>query len=437
MKRILMMATLVLVAVSCAKTPKNSPVPATVTLQMDGSDYLEKGVTIALRDQSSSAAYEATTDETGTATFNVLPGLYEAVTQFKKAGDGKAYVYNGVNSNVVVVKDAKNAFTIEIKESVTNQVVIKEFYFGGCTSLNTESNETGTFQNDSYVILYNNSDQPADASDFCFAAINPANSNATNKYREEGVLKYEAEGWLPAGQAIWWFETTVTIPPYSQILVAITGAVDHTVTYPGSVDLSNADYVCYDPESGFNKEKSYPAPSNTIPVANYLQTAPYSAGTAWTLSVSSPAFVVFKHSDPNGLSNDTAAYDNTGGTKFPCVKVPVESVVDAVEVYAAGQDDKNGKRLTADIDAGYIHFSNKLGYTLYRNVDVDATKAIPGNAEKLVYNYAGGTADIEDGSTDTSGIDAEASIKNGAVIIYQDTNNSSKDFHQRKVSSLK
>ena len=40
-------------------------------------------------------------------------------------------------------------------------------------------------------------------------------------------------------------------------------------------------------------------------------------------------------------------------------------------------------------------------------------------------------------STDPSGIDAEASIKNGAVIVYQDTNNSSKDFHQRKVASLK
>lgn len=429
-----MMATLVLVAVSCAKTPKSLTVPVTVTLQMEGSDYLEKGVTITLRDQSSSAAYEATTDETGTATFNVLPGLYEAVTQFKKAVDGKAYVYNGVNSNVVVAKDAKNAFTIAIKESVTNQVVIKEFYFGGCT-YTKQDGTTATFQNDKYVILYNNSDQPADASDFCFAAINPMNSNATNPYKVEGKLLYEADGWLPAGQAIWWFETDVTIPPYSQILVAITGAVDHTATYSSSVDLSNADYVCYDPESGFNMEKAYPAPSNTIPVANYLQTAPYSAGTAWSLSVTSPAFVVFKHSNPNSLSKDTAKYDNTGTA--PCVKVPVESVIDAVEVYAAGKDDKNGKRLTADVDAGYIHFSNKLGYTLYRNVDKEATEAIAGNKAKLVYNYAGGTADIEDGSTDTSAIDAEASIKNGAVIIYQDTNNSSKDFHQRKVSSLK
>jgi hypothetical protein len=89
------------------------------------------------------------------------------------------------------------------------------------------------------------------------------------------------------------------------------------------------------------------------------------------------------------------------------------------------------------VDAGYVMHMNKMGYTVYRNVDKAATEALEGNKEKLVYNYNGGTQDIEDGSTDPSGIDAEASIRNGAVIVYQDTNNSTKDFHLRKVSSLK
>lgn len=436
MKRFLILVTLVLIAVSCQKTPKNSPVEATVTLQMNGSAYLEEGVTVTLRDQNSSAAYESTTDETGTATFNVLPGFYEAVAQFKMAVDGKAYVYNGVNSNVTVAKDAQNAFFLPLVESVTNQVVIKELYTGGCT-YTKEDGSTASFQNDAYVILYNNSDQPADASDFCFAGAKPENSNATNKYRVDGVLSYESLGWIPAAQAIWWFETNVTIPAYSQIVIAIKGAIDNTATYPESVNLSNADYAMYDPEAGMNAEKTYPAPSDGIPTSNYLQTAPFSAGTAWTISVTSPAFFVFRHSNPDVLSEDTAGYDYTTGNNFPCVKVPVESIVDGIEVYAAGKDDKNNKRLTSAVDAGYIHFSNKLGHTLYRNVDKEATEAIPGNKEKLVYNYAGGTADIEDGSTDPSGIDAEASMKNGAVIIYKDTNNSSMDFHQRKVSSLK
>ena len=442
MKKILMMMTAVaLVAVSCQKTPKITPVPVTVTLEMDGNAYAEEGVNVSLRDLNTSAAYEAKTDETGAATFNVLPGFYEATTQFKKADDGKAYVYNGVNSNITVVQTGENKFSIALAESVTNQIVMKELYNGGCTYkiTNADGSDGGTktFQNDSYVILYNNSDQPADASDICFGFVLPYNSNATNKYLTDGKLMYDSLGWLPAGNAIWWFNTNVTIPPYSQIVVAIFGAIDHTATYPESVDLSKADFVMYDPEAGFNNAAKYPAPSANIPESNYLQTAPYSKGNAWSMSVSSPAFMIFKHDNPNGLSTDSANYDLTSGANAPCVKVPVASVVDAVEVFTEGMDDKNKKRFTSSVDAGYIHLSNKLGHTLYRNVDKEATEAIEGNKEKLVYNYAGGTTLNEKASTDPSGIDAEASIKNGARIIYQDTNNSSKDFHQRKVSSLK
>lgn len=75
----------------------------------------------------------------------------------------------------------------------------------------------------------------------------------------------------------------------------------------------------------------------------------------------------------------------------------------------------------------------KMGYTLYRNVDKEASESLEENKGKLVYNYAGGA----DSTTDPSGIDAEASLKNGARIIYKDTNNSSNDFHQRAKSSLR
>ena len=61
------------------------------------------------------------------------------------------------------------------------------------------------------------------------------------------------------------------------------------------------------------------------------------------------------------------------------------------------------------------------------------------NAGKIVYNYAGGTFDAatNSGSTDPSGIDAEASIAAGAHIIYKDTNDSGKDFHERTKASIK
>lgn len=434
MKKILIIiAALALVAVSCDKTPKNEPVGATVALTLDGAPYAEADITITLRELNGTAAYESRTDAEGVAAFSVLPGFYEATASFKVAEEGSLYVYNGVNSNITVVRDADNSNTLELTQSVTNQLVIKELYVGGCTS----DDGSKTFQNDAYVIIYNNSDTPADASKLCFAGIAPSNAHATNKYLVSGALSYASQGWLPSYQAFWWFETQVTIQPWSQIVIAMKGAIDHTATYSNSVDLSKADYAMYDPESGFNQEATYPAPSANIPTSNYLQTFPFSAGKAWTLSVMCPGFVMFQSDAPEALAQNSADYDLTLGDKQPTVKIQNADVVDGVEVFLIGKEETSHKRLTSDVDAGFVMHTNKMGYTVYRNVDKAATEALEGNKDKLVYGYADGTADIPSGSTDPSGIDAEASIRNGAVIVYQDTNNSTKDFHLRKISSLK
>ena len=93
-------------------------------------------------------------------------------------------------------------------------------------------------------------------------------------------------------------------------------------------------------------------------------------------------------------------------------------------------------RFTPELNTGYVALTNKMGYSIYRNVDKEATEALAENSGKLVYGYTGGTEDVN-GSTDPSGIDAEASIAAGAHIIYSQTNDSGKDFHQRKTASLK
>ena len=50
-----------------------------------------------------------------------------------------------------------------------------------------------------------------------------------------------------------------------------------------------------------------------------------------------------------------------------------------------------------------------------------------------MYGYTLGVGN----STDPSGIDAEASIKKGAHIVYLDTNNSTADFHERQKFSVR
>ncbi len=311
-----------------------------------------------------------------------------------------------------------------------DQVIIKELYNGGCTK-----DDGKTFQFDKGIILYNNCGQKAVINNLCFGIGAPANGHANNKnYGEDGKLTYESQGFIPAWHGIWWFTESLEIEPYSQVVVNIFGAIDNTQTVSQSVNYANADYYCmYDPESGYNHTGYYPTPADVIPTSHYLKAKEYGQGTGWTISVTSPAIFIFQTKDttPAAFAEnaDNLWYDggNEGKTVFACLKVPNEWIIDGMEVYQTAKVSESVKRLTSDIDAGYAGLTSYLGHSLYRNVDQEATEALPENDGKLVYNYV----------TDTSGIDAEASIKKGAHIIYLDTNNSSNDFHERQQFSIK
>lgn len=434
MKKIifLVMMTAAFLAVSCDPSSENPPIEVQVSLMYENAIMDKDGVTVTLMTTDNSASYQAET-VAGVATFTVIPGLYNASASFTETDGTNRLLYNG-SAAVTVSSAGETAFTINLTVSESSQLVIKELYTGGCQN----DAGSGRYMHDSYVILYNNGDTQLDISDVAFAFVSPFNSNTTSKYMVDGVLSYASQGWVPAGYAIWWFTSDVILEPYSQIVVAIDGAIDHTLTYSNSVNLSDGSYYAmYDPEAGFTNASRYPNPSDAIPSSHYLHTFLYGLGNAWPLSDSSPAFIILENADIEAYSQDNTNYDNTEITAN--VRVLTDWIVDGLEVYRAGNEANNNKRLTPEIDAGYIYYTTDVGYTLYRNVDKEATEALPENEGLLVYNYSGGTVGVDEvyGSTDPSGIDAEASIAAGAHIIYQDTNNSSNDFHQRAVSSLK
>ncbi len=428
MKKIIYIILVAAAAFTACKKDEGAKINDVTVQVLIDNEPVTDAVEVTVTDKSSSTAYKATTVG-GTATFQLVAGIYEATATLYK----ESSIYNGTNSAVTVVDGGANSFTLNLTASTTSQVIIKELYFGGCM----DNAGAKDYALDKYVILYNNSPVEADASKFAFAIANPANSNATNYYLKDGNLTYS--DFIPAWNAVWWFQKDVKIAPYSQIVISITGAIDHTATYSNSVNLSGADYVFYDPEV-FGNVSYYPAPSASISADNYLKTYCYGLGSAWAISKTSPAFFIFS---PEGttakafVTNPENVESPTGKPAFNCAKIPVAWIKDGVEVFDNANIQKSNKRLLDSVDAGYIGFTNKNGYTVYRNVDKEATEALGENAGKLVYNYAGGTADEEGGSTDASGIDAEASIANGAHIIYKDTNNSKNDFHQRKVASIK
>lgn len=434
MKKILIFlaaAALLVCAASCEeKVDPNQPYAVKIALTDDNGPFAKSGIKVALK---GSAEYEASTDAAGIASFNVPVGVYSASCSFSEASEGSVLNYNGVNSGIVVKADSENSFNLPLTVSKSNQLVIKEVYTDGCQ----KDDASGAFSNDKYLIIYNNSAFEVDASDICIGMSVPANAHATNNFYTDNVCSYTE--WVPIGYGYWYFNTKVTIPAYSQIVVSIFGAVNHTETYKNSVDLSKADYVMYDKDSGFNLASYYPAPDASIPESHYMKACKWGTGTAWVIGNFSPALILFKvpSSTPAQFGLDEANQDATLGKATVAVKVPNASIIDGAETFHYSNLAKSKKRLTPAVDAGSIAYVDKYGYTVYRNVNKEATEALPENEGKLVYDYAGGTADIEGGSTDPSGIDAEASIKKGAHIIYMDTNNTTNDFHMRKVASIK
>lgn len=433
-------AGIILLAFSCKHDDpddvyKTYPLAVELVYPATGAYQAAEGVTVTLTNTSDSKVMEAKTDARGVAKFTVTAGVYDASATENRSGDGVAFVLNGAKRGITVTDKwtGTENVKLQLEESKLSQVIIKEVFYGGTP----KDDGSGSFPFDKYVILYNNSSLPASLDNICLGITLPYNPHGTNNDYINDQLFYEAEGWCPAGQGFWYFREPVTLQPYSKLVIALNNAVDNTQTYSKSINFAHPEYYCtYDIEVYDNKNY-YPAPSDLIPVSHYLKARHYGKGNGWSFSTTGPAFFIFA---PDGQTIEQFGADATnlndyGGGQMR-KKVPVAWVLDGVEIFFQGSNN-NKKRLNAVIDAGYVFGTNKKGYSIYRNVDKAATEAIKENEGKLVAHYAMGTQDIDGGSTDPSGIDAEASIKNGAKIVYMDTNNSSKDFHQRKEASLR
>lgn len=327
--------------------------------------------------------------------------------------------------------------TVQQEDKNADQIIIKEIYNGGVML----DDGSKSYHFDKCIILYNNCPQQAVANNLCFGFCSPYNAQGNNNnYSENGKLSYESLGFIPALNGIWYYPHSLVIEPYSQVVINVHGAIDNTQTVSNSVNYANKDYYCmYDPESGYDHTSYYPTPADVIPTSHYLKAIRYGLGNGWALSNTAPAVYIFqtKNATPDvyATTADNQWYDggNTHQESGHCIKVPNEWIIDGVEVYTNSKKEDCKKRLTADIDAGYAWLTNQMGHSIYRNVDKESTEALSENSGKLVYNYSLGV----DSSTDPSGIDAEASIKNGAHIIYLDTNNSTADFHERQKCSLR
>ncbi|RWU10757.1 DUF4876 domain-containing protein [Pedobacter chitinilyticus] len=440
MKKIayLMLCTMIILF-SCKKDKEYKTYAVIVQLEYPAGSALSAVEGVKVKATGRNTSFEATTDKEGKAVFNLPNDIYEVSSSDKRTTGLSTFNYNAVKSNVAVAEgwNSEQIVKLELEASAISQIIVKELFTGGTPT----DNGSAAFKHDRYVILYNNSNTNASLANICLATAMPYNSTGSNNYYgADGSLTYLKERWMPAGQGFWYFQQDVVLKPGEQIVIALNNAVNNSVTHTKSINFNNANYYCtYDVAiTSYPNTGTYKAPAELIPSSHYLKAIRYGAGNAWTLSNVSPGFFLFELKDmtPSALGANVS-YNSLYGGSATLVdkKIPVSWVVDAVEAYEIGK--ANQKRFTGAIDAGYVNYTGDLGYSIYRNVDEAATKAIAGNTTKLVYNYSYGTTNVTGGSTDPSGIDAEASVANGARIIYKDTNNSTNDFHMRSRATLR
>lgn len=429
-----------LVFFSCKKDNEDSYPTYAVQVQLTdtlGNNFTAiSGVNVKLTANTGNV-YNATSNASGVAAFKVPEGIYQVSATLTSTDGAQRLVYNGNNTADITVTNnwsVTDVVKVELIQAQLSQVIIKEIYNGGVPM----DNGSGVFKYDGYIVLYNNSDVVATLNNLCIGTISPANATTQsgNKYYVDGKLLYTDEKWLPSLNGFWYFQNDITIQPGQQIVVAIYQAINHTLTYSKSVNLDNSKYyTMYDIASGFAFANYYVAPAASIPSANYLKGFRLGTSTVWPVSFASPGIFLFqtKGVTPLAFGSDVSTNHILGtsvGTTSK--KVPTSWVLDGVEAFEFN-NSFNYKRFLSTIDAGQVSHSNNYGYSIYRNVDKAATEAIAANAGKLVYNYS-----LEANNTsEPSHIDAEASIKNGARIVYMDNNNSSKDFHIRSKASLR
>lgn len=339
------------------------------------SELPKAGIIVNVSDILSGSTFSGQTDKGGKVSFPVINGLYRVSTSHLSGED----IFNASQDRIRIAGEDRS-IKLTYVHARLGALVIKEIYCGGCKKAPIE----GEYQIDKYFIIHNNSSNVEYLDKLCFGTLSPYNSTAVNPWYskdEEGQLVLP--NFCPIAQCVWAFGgsgTDFPLNPGEDAVVSINGAIDHSATYPLSVNLNHKDYfVCYN-EVHFPNQNYHPAPGDKIRPERVLNVVIKTGfANAYTFSVSSPTLVLFR---PEGMSIEEfiAIPENVipvpGSSNERVVCVPEDWVLDGVEVFDL-RSARNTKRLTNKIDAGNAFLSSTYeGRTLMRKVNEEKTASL-------------------------------------------------------------
>ncbi len=345
---------------------------------------------IKLSDISTGLDYSAVTDENGEAEVRVSYGTYTASTELKIKGSGIMEIYNGSSDKIRVTPDdpAVMRSVINLNYSRSGQIVIKEFYYGGCWD---DDNNKAYLAKDYYFTIYNNSPDITYLDSVCVGIINPLNAPVAGKVSQwvkpgTGEIRDS----IPCGAFVWMFRGNgkdIPLEPGKEIVCCVN-AINHSAKVSSSVDLSKPGYYAMY-ATGITTAHS--APVAGVNTMEMIWRA--GASKAFSISTASPGLLVFtlgnKSIDKYIKDNYTVNPASPTNRTTDCLFVDKNLVLDGVECFRAAS---NSKRFRPEIDNGFAMTPGSgKGYSIIRKIDHEAT--LP-----------------------------------GGPVIYMDTNNSSNDF---------
>ena len=376
---------LLLPATSCYEE-KRSVARLTVQLHLeDGSVPVDlEQVEVRLQNKSADFSYTARSDASGRVEYSVQPGKYDVMAaawfpDTRIAVNGASEEFLLCEDGIVGAAGGYDAPVVDVnlRVAVPNPLIIREIYYHGSIT-----SEGATYTKDTYIELYNNAGpggQTVYLDSLCIAAIYPYNSTTGNN-------AWAGLDTIAIAQMYWMFPGsghTYPLAPGESAVVACIAAVDHSSRATSGLQLQKAHFGCWS-----ELLPRHEIAAGVVPMVLTMT----GQGTAWALSIHSPAIVVFK--PEMGVAayrqqGDVWEYHEPGrssGTKY--WHIASSWILDGVECV----DAPSGaiKRLPAAIDASYVwmrsgHYSGKC---VSRRLDF-----------------------VSDG-----------------VEVYQDTNNSDADF---------
>ena len=321
------------------------------------SDLPFEEIDIKIQNKDRPFSYSVSPDSDGTADIRLQPGKYDVLASARirsrhisVAGSEPDFLLS--NEGIIGADGSASPAEVRINlnVSVPEELIFREIYYHGCSTP-----EGANYTKDTYLELYNNTGPEGKTiylDSLCIAALYPANSTT-------GGNAWAGRDTIPIFQMFWMFPgdgQTYALAPGESAVVAAIAAVDHGGRCTSALNLSKAHFGCYD-----ENLPKHEIAAGVTPMVMYMT----GQGTAWALSIHSPAVVLFRPSmGVSAYMKDSSweryAPGEHSGTRYR--HIAAGWILDGVD--CADSPSASIKRLPASVDASYVwmrssHYSGK------------------------------------------------------------------------------